>query len=794
MDAGTLLDSPNGIPECQVLVQEFEKCKAGGLPPPATIPTEQELQKREIDAAAQAKAEALAESEKEKQRAVDAEKAHADLLASLASEVADMHALQSTAIGVSAGGLESAGLGVAPKAPTAAELVSEDMRHVHFADAPDRLLGQATSLLQTCARVTILIDAPTSTQAVSMSYLELTKQVWDLYSSGTGNPPNEQNKCRLIVTVGSRFDLMSKLVDKIKSLWNQWVVLVVQVARLHTQGDNNRPTYAILAGPKGEITGKEMSVIMIPRNRRGTAEKEGLYLRCTEGSCAWRPSELRPAKGAPQPVDGLQEIDTEDRAHDIFTMYQNDCEDVANAEAEAGKDAREEPDGPEAKRDYIVDLWAHAHSGAFLGELLRGLGKLHLASALFVFTPSPHPGPWLTARRLGVEAFVLTRRWGPHCHAHGLALGKALRQEELAPASPSATQESLGVSAGGPAERAAFQVIAGPAPSQDAQLIEAYEIVQGPLWSDGINRVVPASVLTDYMPSLLRKELSLYGLEVTPYEQDFGRGLATTAHTKDGQTICPATALYFDDPSILESFLSKPNHGVFRDRVVKFEGVLCEQTPRDVYAVLVGAAQYIQHYAGIRARANATLVYKPAQGFNAGSLSVVGLSRNGAGVAPGQILLNYGVSFDLSASASYTEDGHDDQFKGALDALFAAQALHLPVEASDNAAAAATEAATAAAAAKETEDEANKATADDAIEAARKKQKLEELAAEDERKKKMLEEVARRSAAFSKLHADALSGSRGGRDGDSIRLLDAVGVCWGPWTAGKLRILNRQVY
>ena len=40
-------ESQPGIPECYYLVKELEKCAAGGLPPPQTIPDEAEAKKRE---------------------------------------------------------------------------------------------------------------------------------------------------------------------------------------------------------------------------------------------------------------------------------------------------------------------------------------------------------------------------------------------------------------------------------------------------------------------------------------------------------------------------------------------------------------------------------------------------------------------------------------------------------------------------------------------------------------------------------------------------------------------------
>ena len=66
-EAGVILHGRNetqqGIPECYLLVRELEKCKAGGLPPPASIPDEVELRRRDEAAKAAAAAEALAKAD-----------------------------------------------------------------------------------------------------------------------------------------------------------------------------------------------------------------------------------------------------------------------------------------------------------------------------------------------------------------------------------------------------------------------------------------------------------------------------------------------------------------------------------------------------------------------------------------------------------------------------------------------------------------------------------------------------------------------------------------------------------
>jgi hypothetical protein len=52
-----LQDKVGGVPECSLLVSEFDKCKAGGLPPPVRLPSEADVQ-AEAEAARKAQVEA----------------------------------------------------------------------------------------------------------------------------------------------------------------------------------------------------------------------------------------------------------------------------------------------------------------------------------------------------------------------------------------------------------------------------------------------------------------------------------------------------------------------------------------------------------------------------------------------------------------------------------------------------------------------------------------------------------------------------------------------------------------
>ena len=72
-----LHDTAGGIPECTLLVTEFDKCKAAGLPPPQRLPTDDKRQAEEIAAKKAAEAAEVAAKEAEKKERDEFEEAEA---------------------------------------------------------------------------------------------------------------------------------------------------------------------------------------------------------------------------------------------------------------------------------------------------------------------------------------------------------------------------------------------------------------------------------------------------------------------------------------------------------------------------------------------------------------------------------------------------------------------------------------------------------------------------------------------------------------------------------------------
>ena len=97
--------------------------------------------------------------------------------------------------------------------------------------------------------------------------------------------------------------------------------------------------------------------------------------------------------------------------------------------------------------------------------------------------------------------------------------------------------------------------------------------------------------------------------------------------TREGEVVCNATALFFDSWDALASLLGDPQCSGFAYRVCRIHGVMRSEEEMTVWADLVGAAQFVQHFQGYRARANAMLECDATRGFNNGALRIFAATR-----------------------------------------------------------------------------------------------------------------------------------------------------------------------
>jgi hypothetical protein len=509
---------------------------------------------------------------------------------------------------------------------TARAKVDTTLQQVHCIDTPGALLTLVNSHLKPDSRMCVLVEAPTTDTQSFGHLLDEARNVWDTFKNAdTCLTGMGSTKFRLVVLVGSRIDLLAKAVDKGKLLWPEWNPMVVQVQTNDKQSDLARPTYAVVFAPPGEHTPTEPTVIQLPKANSIGSAKFCLHLRCTEANCMWRPAAERPLTGSNMPVDQCMDIHGDDRVNlegsrMAETNDMDEClgDDSQHAHEEIPFDEDETPEQAK-KRDCVVDLWPFARAPAYYKELLVSLGSADKATAAVVLSATAHPSHWLACLDMGLITFVLTRRWSQHSAAHGMQLAKQLLF----------SQEMLKGSANPP-----------PLPvvcEKDCQcieeiqikldvggcVVEAYDVSQGVEWHDGLNRVVPSVLLIPNSQTQVRLECDQNALRITGHT-DKGRSLETQRARRDGEIVCSASALFFDSFDDLVSLLRLPGNARFADRVCKITGVQRADQPVEIWAVLVGVAQYIQdfHGIGIRTLANAVLEFDPSRGFNSGSLNV----------------------------------------------------------------------------------------------------------------------------------------------------------------------------
>ena len=107
--------------------------------------------------------------------------------------------------------------------------------------------------------------------------------------------------------------------------------------------------------------------------------------------------------------------------------------------------------------------------------------------------------------------------------------------------------------------------------------------------------------------------------------------------------------MYSDEDGELDRFMSLPGNCMFRYRIVPIKGLRgdVEKSALPVYGVLVGLAQFAQHYLGIYRAPNATWTFNEGEGFSRGSPELVVESNHGVAIDE-DIVINCGPNFDFS--------------------------------------------------------------------------------------------------------------------------------------------------
>ena len=85
-----------------------------------------------------------------------------------------------------------------------------------------------------------------------------------------------------------------------------------------------------------------------------------------------------------------------------------------------------------------------------------------------------------------------------------------------------------------------------------------------------------------------------------------------------------------------------------------------------LYFVFIGIFQFLNDFRGLKGRPNCKIFYDPSKGFNEGCLSLVALSKNGAGIgADTELLVQYPSSYDHDRLYEM-KDSYAARFKGPM--------------------------------------------------------------------------------------------------------------------------------
>ena len=233
-----LHDANGGIPECCALVAEFDKCKAGGLPPPVRVPTEAE-RKAEEDRLRQER-EAKLKEEADARAAAEAARRQADEEAELACMVDEADLMALSTGGIEAPPTAAAEPAIRDPAAVADDEVKAELQRVHFCNTTDSLAAKVQEMGD-AGRLCIVVEAPTTTLGGFAKLIDdVAKMLVGLLEASTVS-----NKVRCVVLVNRRHDLIFKAQEKFKTILPSWDSVTIQVQSKERQSAGSPP----MAGP-----------------------------------------------------------------------------------------------------------------------------------------------------------------------------------------------------------------------------------------------------------------------------------------------------------------------------------------------------------------------------------------------------------------------------------------------------------------------------------------------------------------------------------------------------------------
>ena len=578
----------------------------------------------------------------------------------------------------------------------AQDQLEERMKKIHFSNTHEELKASVAEAMKTKSRVVVLVDGVGEQRQRQSTYerkfnhmMEVARDIWSLYVQGSGAAPAHQNKFRIIILLGSRWELLEKVAKVIKNRFPQWVRFKTQIDERHGwQSVKCSPDDAIVLCPAEEMS-QECNVIHVMCKKRDYV-KEGVNMMCTNTACTWRSCAKSQTLGHSAEEPG--NADDTGIYSDDQIMYTDEA--AEKTDDESGGSSAPDSDPPQPAEPTSCDtgashkkkssrknrLWRYGRPMAYYHKVLEGLGQSGRASAAVVISATAHPSHWVACVQQHLDTFVYTRSWSNHSTQHGLALGKSLLLENILKDLNARKSVATGNSGIHTSSDFKFNNFVGMNQSLTDydQIIEAYNINQGPQWYDGLNLSISDQELEQQSAKLTETEQESHNVSIVADDSNKGlRNLITTNGVAPGQVACPVSALFFDDYDKLNSFLKLPGNSHLGSRVVEIANFHHNKIPVTIFAVMVGAARFVQHFTILnRAAPNCILQFEQHKGFNSGSLNLLA-KPSGVGIAPqSPLLLNFGMAFNHEAAKKLSLRDQRS-FMGALDRLFKQQSIYL---------------------------------------------------------------------------------------------------------------------
>ncbi|CAK9118027.1 unnamed protein product, partial [Durusdinium trenchii] len=510
-----------------------------------------------------------------------------------------------------------------PIAEKASQLATADLAAIDCHQDFDMMKKAVQETVTSGEKIIFIIDAPTSKTAVLKDLIKKVGVVVETLPAGTAQ------RWVLCICVARRFDILSVIHSEVTSLFKNNKTYLVQCTASEHQSAKAQPTFRIISQAPACFSEK------VPANAALNAVRskswENLRQRCLNPQCP-----LRPKPGPRESQDDHDKTDNEadvpEGAHDLCEVSEDDGDEVGHASEHA------EALVPPGK--YVKELWTFVRPVEQGVRILRQLCSAETASRCIILTRSAHPGMIVACRQvqLRVVAYV-------ECGIHNWNHGQQLLERMLIKLKhPEA--ETLVKHVKKRALMQDLQFIYVRAPQE--QLIQWRDVKGndegGSAWRVGVDHLVEN--YPEKAAALLSAELEQYGLSLVG--TDKGKALRAEKAFREGDCICLATALFFTSQSTLVYFLNECSALSFADRLVKIDGLQDGSETKPLFAILCGAAGYVQHYGNIRRSPNAVLQASPGSGAADGMLSLVARSSNQQGIAKGSlILINYGAQYSM---------------------------------------------------------------------------------------------------------------------------------------------------